>query len=809
MSGTEHGVLGVLAPRLAAVIGPMSSVLVAAPPEYLPSPLAQAAFTVLHGEGGFARVRLPHQAAELAAAREAGTPLLVEVDDADEVSLAALEAVLEQQWAGALPGGLLVVCTADVTPPGLELLPFAVQVDHQALTAHAADVHAVHPVLADDPALLREVVTHTGGVPELLAAGDVTDARHLYEVARACVPWAERIHDEVLADPLLGVHLWVPDARVATVRVVASEVAGRALTDAEVSDALRSPAYAWVGPEVLGLPRSLALALQHRTRELDRAVAGMLRRGVIEAIGRCHALPALERVRLLCHLGDWDGANQMLGPRLHLLAAQGEPERRALAALLPAIAPRRLSHLATARQFLAGQWRMDAVPAGASLVWLELAHLLRAGEPGSAGSRAERTRQRAAAAIERRIVDLGAGRAEAASLTAWGMAEAQRLGKRGLATNPDDAALLVTLLLGAVDTCLMMGDLPLAQQCLQRAQRLSRISLVPSQAHPVLWPELLARAALLASRDGLSGVARARLAEYDELVAADGERDAVTAQVARIARRHADLFVSPGAGRAPHRIDPDQAFAAHEAEIEALRTLVWRGPEVATTWMRTFMARAALSQHDRWVWWPVTSLMALLEARLGRPASAARWAERSPLPGALEVTVRAAIELAEARPSSAARLCDEVLASEQAPMRWRMLATGLLSAAQHRGGTPLRSEVEEALAMEEASATLPMLAFLPGRTRTHLAAHLPPEVRELPGLRVDDVEQAGPLEVRLTPRQREVLEALAGDGTLADIARDLYVGVETVRTTAKQLYRRMGVSDRASAVQAGRAMRII
>lgn len=60
----------------------------------------------------------------------------------------------------------------------------------------------------------------------------------------------------------------------------------------------------------------------------------------------------------------------------------------------------------------------------------------------------------------------------------------------------------------------------------------------------MLWPELLARAALLAAPDGLSGVARARLTEYDEgcmwwLVASTAVGLVLVALIARRERRRA------------------------------------------------------------------------------------------------------------------------------------------------------------------------------------------------------------------------------------------------------------------------------
>ncbi|WP_314710821.1 helix-turn-helix transcriptional regulator [Propionibacterium acidifaciens] len=63
--------------------------------------------------------------------------------------------------------------------------------------------------------------------------------------------------------------------------------------------------------------------------------------------------------------------------------------------------------------------------------------------------------------------------------------------------------------------------------------------------------------------------------------------------------------------------------------------------------------------------------------------------------------------------------------------------------------------------------------------------------------------------VRLTPRQVDVLRGLAEGKTLGRIATDLGLGKETIRSTAKQMYKRLGVHDRASAVLMGQALGMI
>jgi DNA-binding NarL/FixJ family response regulator len=48
----------------------------------------------------------------------------------------------------------------------------------------------------------------------------------------------------------------------------------------------------------------------------------------------------------------------------------------------------------------------------------------------------------------------------------------------------------------------------------------------------------------------------------------------------------------------------------------------------------------------------------------------------------------------------------------------------------------------------------------------------------------------------LTPREAEVLELLQNGATNAQIAHRLSIGVETVRTHARNIYRKLGIASR-------------
>jgi two-component system nitrate/nitrite response regulator NarL len=52
----------------------------------------------------------------------------------------------------------------------------------------------------------------------------------------------------------------------------------------------------------------------------------------------------------------------------------------------------------------------------------------------------------------------------------------------------------------------------------------------------------------------------------------------------------------------------------------------------------------------------------------------------------------------------------------------------------------------------------------------------------------------------LTPREQEILHLIAAGKSLPEIAKELYLGLTTVKTHVQHLYSKLGVSDRAAAV---------
>jgi LuxR family transcriptional regulator, maltose regulon positive regulatory protein len=73
-----------------------------------------------------------------------------------------------------------------------------------------------------------------------------------------------------------------------------------------------------------------------------------------------------------------------------------------------------------------------------------------------------------------------------------------------------------------------------------------------------------------------------------------------------------------------------------------------------------------------------------------------------------------------------------------------------------------------------------------------------------------DPDQAAALVVEpLTEREREVLRHLSGMLNTAEVASEMYISVNTVKTHLRSIYRKLAVAHRSEAVRRARQLQLI
>ena len=166
--------------------------------------------------------------------------------------------------------------------------------------------------------------------------------------------------------------------------------------------------------------------------------------------------------------------------------------------------------------------------------------------------------------------------------------------------------------------------------------------------------------------------------------------------------------------------------------------------------------------------------------------------------------------------------------SEQAWLRIKTLALRALACQALDEVAPALAALEQALALAEPQGYVrvvadegPPMANLLRQIRAHagseyvgtllaaLESQAPEAAQSTSRSPLRESPILGPLPEPLTEREREVLRLLAAGQSNPEIARTLYVEVNTVKTHVKNLYGKLGVHSRVEAVRRARELTLL
>lgn len=741
----------VIAPRIAEQLAPHPAALIVAPKEFQPVQVAEAAMQLAHGEGGYRHVWLPDEPEQVLAAFLSGEPVLVEVTDPDPRLGTGLREVAEAALAGSAPNQVVVALADDVAPETIFRHPFTLVLDHRSLVATMNDVGEVHPELAGQEQLLQRVSHHTGGAAELLEVPGAGRPDYPDQVARAARGWAERIYQHVRDDPVLTLQLWLGRAPQDTFAEIGSAALGAEPAKLDLSHIDERPWVTAPGALLPGLPGGLAEALRDLMAARDPVRAAGVRTAVARVAISNERVRGLDRLSVLTVLKDWEGVDRVLATKLHLLATLPQGHREWFSAQWPPRVAPRLTHLAQGRRFLLGSASATGLPIGTPQHWAELFTLMRGEETPPLGSLRALVLQRLGELARRHSFDVETGRRELTSLMTWVGEQVQRYEARPVhQQDADDATLLRVLLLALSDSAVTAGEVAQAQQCVRHAMRLGVDMDTARVAYPTLWTPTLARAAFMSALGGQARLTEQRLTRYEQAIRVVGPPDAQSARLVAVARRFPRDVASVLDDPTSRPVDPLLPHAAFEANAEGQRALLLHGPDAASQWVHTMLSKATWSERPSWEWWPLHAFAALVDAREGRVGLAQSWLDRAFLPPALDLTVRAGIELASGRPDSAERLADQVLALEDASTRWRYVAMGIkMSCCPESSVSDHRCQL--LLDSEDWASALGSVSLFPRRGREMVLTRLDAVAASLPGLAVGHVDASAIKDVKLTP----------------------------------------------------------
>jgi LuxR family maltose regulon positive regulatory protein len=218
----------------------------------------------------------------------------------------------------------------------------------------------------------------------------------------------------------------------------------------------------------------------------------------------------------------------------------------------------------------------------------------------------------------------------------------------------------------------------------------------------------------------------------------------------------------------------------------------------------------------------ITGWLAATQARLGRPNEARATLGEFPGPdgrGAI-ASARAVIALAEGDPETAlAELRDVRDAAMPGVPGFSLVEAHLLAGIAHlRLGDRHAAAAAAEAALEAAESDRLIFPFaatgageLLDALPRHATAHgglLADIIDVLQGAAPSGAGELVPAD-ELSPSELRVLRYLPTNLTRPDIAHELYVSVNTVNTHIRNIYSKLGVRDRSSAVQHARALRLL
>lgn len=238
------------------------------------------------------------------------------------------------------------------------------------------------------------------------------------------------------------------------------------------------------------------------------------------------------------------------------------------------------------------------------------------------------------------------------------------------------------------------------------------------------------------------------------------------------------------------------------AHVEALTAFLEGNPSDGLAALEEFVVLRGPDGRSRFARQTLTSIQSLLHIALGN-FDAAATVLRADAPHAPQSRVdRARLALAIGRSSEALKELRSIAGHPQSA-RTRAEALSIEAAVGLRTGLGRRT-----------SAVLQQLIAVLRRSGQRIAPHLLPQddfdavcagleqagARDLLRVRAPRPLVPIPERPKLTPRELAVLQALARTSALSDIAAELFVSTNTVKTHLKSLYRKLDARNREEAL---------
>ncbi|GAA3611379.1 LuxR C-terminal-related transcriptional regulator [Microlunatus ginsengisoli] len=278
-----------------------------------------------------------------------------------------------------------------------------------------------------------------------------------------------------------------------------------------------------------------------------------------------------------------------------------------------------------------------------------------------------------------------------------------------------------------------------------------------------------------------------------------------------------DRMIAESAVAVDLQPDPGSAWFAIARAARGHAEYVSGRPDQARTWFAEAAGAPGAANSVRIL---ALGLTALCELELDDPGSARATATETmrlvtehameAMPSSLwAYTVVGAVRLSDGDVGGALHILDEGLQIRRRlpgltpwPLIYHLIVMvkAAARARQETRATDLLTELEGLATWPDATMRATLARIASARAEVEVGRRVEPRLERAAGAELGEP---------LTPREAQVLRRLRGSQSLREIAGDLYVSLNTVKTITSSVYRKLGAHSRAEAVSIGRVRRLL
>lgn len=630
----------------------------------------------------------------------------------------------------------------------------------------------------------------TGGAASLVAA--LSDNHFFYwtaefeEISRA---WAERISETPLADQIEP-YAWAP---------ILTDDTFKKVSDGLSADSISATFVIELSAKNRLIPYCLSVHLHRINEEKNPGENFRIRDEKIKQLYNLNDGVITDQIKVLTWLNAWKELESVLKYRLIWLSLLSADERSLMLACFPKHPPVELTSVCTAHEFLSlsrsdlSYWAGD--------LWAKLRFLLPRTTDHPKGTLVEELASNLGR-YDKPMNELDEALVSARVSHYTDLFSALVKNPKKLQEySENDITLSIEVINGTIDEGIACG-------MFKEVARLAQINKMLTAEYSDFVGNFARLNANVAARCALIAAINLDVSESehftDEYRSKWKNYSPQAEELIKLTDSHLHAKIDESLLSSSADIDLSGPYAPWKiATITLFRSSI-QSKKSAITYAQGILNRVVWLHTPKWHWWILSGYLFLLYANENNLEKAESIIANSWMPPYCADIVEARIALLEGDAVKALDSVNRLLLDSDIPIIARVFGytikiACLLSLDRNSDEIPAIMDVVN---WRDVSELIPLF---PKKAAKLIVAAITKDDSTRQQSGSEDQELSG----ILTPRQREVLRLLAAGLTLSGIAQRLYISKETVKSTCRATYRRLNVSSRDQAVEAGKKLGLI